>query len=70
MPDYHRLDLGIQYTISGKKWQHRVKFGIYNLYYHKNPVYYRLGTDEFGKKQYYQLILLPIFPSLRYAVKF
>ncbi len=70
MPDYHRLDLGVQYTISGKTWQHRFKFGIYNLYYHKNPVYYRLGADEFGNRQYYQLILLPIFPALRYAVKF
>jgi len=49
-----------------------LKFGIYNVYNRKNPLYYRLRDkqDGSGEKEFVRVTLLPITPSLSYTVRF
>lgn len=81
MPDYHRLDLGINFHIPHKRsgdaslskggWlrdaEHIVNISAYNVYNHKNP-YLIFPDTERGKL--YQISLFPILPSISYQFKF
>ncbi len=71
LPDNHHLDIGINFYLSKKKGQQILKFGVYNLYNHKNPLYYRLKEkpDGSGEKEFVQVTLLPITPSLSYSIQ-
>ncbi len=80
MPDYHRLDLGINFHIPHKRagspilsrggWlsnaEHIVNISVYNVYNHKNPYLLYPATD--GKL--YQISVFPILPSISYQFKF
>ena len=79
MPDYHRLDLGVNFHIPHHKsgdpskskggWlskaEHQVYVGVYNAYCHMNP--YMLYESN-GKL--YQISLFPLMPSVSYHFKF
>ncbi|MDX1939898.1 MAG: hypothetical protein SFU99_05055, partial [Saprospiraceae bacterium] len=50
-PDYHRLDVGVQYVPhpnSQKKWKSSWDFGVYNLYARRNPysIFFRQNEDN------------------------
>ena len=69
MPNYHRLDIGVNFH---KKMKHGVRtwsFGLYNAYSRQNPffIYY---SNKSGTTQLYQMSLFPIIPSFRYNFKF
>ncbi len=80
MPDYHRLDLGINFHIPHKRssdtslskngWlknaEHIVNIGVFNVYNNMNP--YLIYTTESGKL--YQLSIFPILPSISYQFQF
>lgn len=71
LPDYHRLD--IELIILLDKYSKQIlKFGLYNAYNRKNPLYYRLKdkVDQPGEKEFVQVTLLPILPSLSYSITF
>ncbi|MDX1941036.1 MAG: TonB-dependent receptor plug domain-containing protein [Saprospiraceae bacterium] len=77
MPYYHRLDISANFNFKTRSFWHDVNIGFYNLYNRKNPLYYDLRTNfinENGelkeKKEYVQVWLLPILPSVNYAIKF
>lgn len=72
MPDYHRLDLGVNIHFphnSKRAWtkdaEHLLNVSVYNAYCHANP--YLMIPNE-GKL--YQLSLFPILPSISYSFKF
>ena len=66
MPDYHFADLGAMYHKKLKNGMEQVlKFGIHNVYYRKNPIYYELRE----KNSYFQRFLPPLLPSFSYIVK-
>ena len=71
LPDYHRLDLGADYTITNKKG-HRWNFNlsVYNAYNHMNASFAMLDADANGN--YYGLAygLIPIIPTLSVSYKF
>ena len=71
MPAYHRLDIGVEF-IKKKKWGERAWIiGLYNAYSRSNPFYIYLGYDfDTNKKQYRQISLLPVVPSVSYRFKF
>ncbi len=71
LPSYHRLDIAVNYNINGKFGNHKLKFGVYNIYNKKNPLYYRLGRDPDNpsKRSYLQASIFPIFPFLSYFVR-
>ena len=79
MPDYHRLDLALNWHLPHKKsgdpslskggWlrdaEHLVSVSVYNVYCHKNP--YMMVIDGNNLKQ---VSLFPILPTVSYAFKF
>ncbi|MBN1952576.1 MAG: carboxypeptidase-like regulatory domain-containing protein [Bacteroidales bacterium] len=65
LPNYHRLDFVINYTIQRKKTDHVFSFGLYNTYMHHNALYY---TFYNGKLRSHSII--PIFPSFSYTISF
>ncbi len=71
----HRLDASVTLT-KPKRWGERSwVFGVYNAYWHKNPVYVSAkdvrvpGTTEV-KRQFREVSLLPIVPSVAYQFRF
>jgi hypothetical protein len=65
LPYYHHLDLNATYRFAGKRLSHTLQFGIFNIYFRKNPIYYELREDN----QYYQRFIPPLLPSFSYSVK-
>lgn len=77
MPNYHRLDLGINFHFPRKKQragEHLLSISCYNVYNHKNPymVYLSHKYDESGvsRPALMQVSLFPIMPSISYTFKF
>lgn len=72
LPTNHHLDFGINITLSKSRVQQIIKLGVYNVYNRKNPLYYRLRDkkDGSGEKEFVQVTLLPISPSLSYTLQF
>lgn len=83
MSDYHRLDIGLNYTKQTKRNRKAVwSFSIYNVYNRQNPSYYYYNnndTDEIHRPELnngfkplsmYQMSLFPILPSFSYKLYF
>jgi len=74
LPNYHRLDFGLNLYFKEKRALHAIRIGAYNAYNRKNPLFIRIRNrlQENGEvtKEVVQVSLLPIFPTLRYNVKF
>ncbi len=77
MPVYHRLDLNAHFTFKTKNFWHGLNVGLYNAYDRRNPLYFNLQTkfvNEGGElketKEFVQVWLLPILPSVNYSIKF
>nr|WP_234462506.1 TonB-dependent receptor [Adhaeribacter terrigena] len=69
MPDYHRLDVGIQFR-KKLKWADRTwDLSIYNLYNRRNPFFYTLKTNN-GKRELRQTVIFGFIPSFSYNLKF
>ncbi len=75
MPDYHRLDLGINFSKQKPRIKRVWSFGVYNIYARKNPFYiyetdrYNPETDEL-ETVLKQVSILPIIPYFRYSLSF
>ncbi len=67
MPAYTRLDIGWWGTFYGKRLTHTVKAGIYNVFNRHNHFSLYYDNDERDWKQVY---LFPIMPSLSYTISF
>jgi outer membrane receptor for ferrienterochelin and colicin len=72
LPNNHHLDVGLNFDFGKKKGQQILKIGVYNLYNQKNPLYYRLREkpNANGEKEFVQVTLLPITPSVSYTARF
>lgn len=74
LPAYHHLDIGMNYTTQGKRVKHQLNISIYNVYNHLNifTVYRQTNEDSNGNKfkEYKQLSLFPILPSIGYTISF
>ena len=72
LPDYHRLDLGINfYTIN--TWGRQIfTLGAFNFYNRRNPLYYKIRNSRvnIGSQELVQVNILPFIPSLSYRIKF
>ncbi len=74
LPAYHKLDVSFSKTFYEEKTQHKLLIGVSNIYNRKNPLYITI-RDKFQpngevKREFVQVSLLPIFPTLRYVLKF
>lgn len=77
MPYYHRLDIGVNFYYRTGKLEHTANVGVYNLYDRRNPLYYSLRTKYINEnndlrpvKEFVQVWLIPILPSVNYSIKF
>jgi hypothetical protein len=79
MRDYHRLDVGVNFT-KKKRWGERTwNMSIYNLYNRQNPYYYEYDykhnfsgyNNTIDKTLHlYQYSLFQFMPSISYSFKF
>ncbi|MFK7774908.1 MAG: TonB-dependent receptor plug domain-containing protein [Saprospiraceae bacterium] len=73
LPNFHRLDLGLNLHFGKKKWKHHFNLGVYNTYNRKNVffAYPEITYDEFGEeiRTIKTVYSLPILPSFSYSVK-
>lgn len=75
MSNYHRLDLGIDFTKKKKRWSRTWSIGVYNAYFHKNPYFItrsdvRNNEGEVTKSVFKEVSILPFLPSISYSFKF
>jgi len=72
LPAFHRLDLEMTFDLGKRSGRQLLKMGVANAYNRKNPLYYRLKEkrDGSGEKEFVQVSLLPILPSLSYSLRF
>jgi hypothetical protein len=74
MNPYHRLDVGINFVKTRKKYTRTWSLGAYNTYANNNPffVYFENDTDFNGNvtTKLKQVSLFPMIPYINYAIKF
>ncbi len=79
LPAYHRLDLNARWTIApaGSRFRHVILAGVYNAYNRHNPVYYNYRANYQSRqgeldvnRQFTQVYVSPVLPSLAYRVIF
>lgn len=73
LPNYHRLDLGINFNKKKRVGTRTWNISIYNLYYNQNPfmlmVENNYGPNGQSYKTLRQFSLFPIIPSVSYSYK-
>lgn len=73
MPDYHRLDVGVNFHKKFKRARRCINVSIYNVYNRQNPyMLYRSSRDTYAHypSALVQLSLFPILPSVAYTLYF
>ena len=71
LPDYHRLDAGIDYRftmLNGSSWN--INLSVYNVYNHLNAAFAMLDHDSTGKYIGMAYGLVPIIPTITAGVRF
>lgn len=67
----HRLDVGITWSRQKKRWTRSWNLSVFNVYNRKNPYYYYISADPVQQQRYLSKVtILPILPSITYAIKF
>jgi outer membrane receptor protein involved in Fe transport len=69
MPDYHRLDLGFNFTKPKKRGISKWSLGIYNVYNRQNA-YYLYFRKKDGQIHLYQQSIFPILVNFGYSFAF
>lgn len=70
MPNYHRLDINVNFTREVWRGIRTWSIGLYNAYNHFNPYYLYFDTDKSGQRKLYSFTLFPLLPSISYSLKF
>lgn len=70
MPDYHRLDIGVNYKKRRRRHESVWNFSIYNVYCRLNPFIMGFAYAEDGRVVANVRSLIPIIPSFGYTIKF
>jgi hypothetical protein len=73
LPDYHRLDLGVNFYNKYKWGRTKLTLGLYNAYNRQNPFYRDVIVENINNSsqiKYQELTILPILPTFSYNVSF
>lgn len=71
IPDYHRLDINLSYTVTKKKGNSTWSINLFNTYSHLNTINVTLFKDEDNKIKLRKFGIFPtIIPSLSYSYRF
>lgn len=73
LPDNHRLDLNLDYTIPYKHLSLKISLGAYNIYNQSNPsfVYFKLDQNKAGQTKFIpkSKVILPFIPYISLRIK-
>lgn len=67
LPDYHRLDIGLNRTKQLKKGVRNWSINVYNAYNHQNAYYVFYKKSEDGNIKLYQRSFFPILLNMSYS---
>lgn len=71
MPDYHRLDMSMQFIKQKRKYTRTWVLSVYNVYNRLNPFYrYKSYTHPDNRIVFKDVTVFPILPSISYQFKF
>jgi hypothetical protein len=75
MPNYHRMDVSINFHKKLRRGQRTINLSVYNVYNHQNPYlvyesYQWSNLEGRDMKVLKQLSIFPILPSISYIWKF
>jgi len=73
MPDYHRLDIGVNWLLAERKnYRSELNFSVYNAYARKNPYSYIFSEDDDnpGQTKTTMVYLFSAIPSVSWNFKF
>jgi hypothetical protein len=72
LPANHQLDINFNYNWSKKRVNHTLSLGLLNVYNHKNVLlkYQSYNFENPNEPEIKNIHSLPLFPSLRYGIKF
>ncbi len=70
LPAYHRLDFGIHYNKKVGNADQIWSFTVYNAYNRKNVYYVNSQINNNGTVDFQPISILPILPSVNYAIRF
>lgn len=71
MQDMHRLDISATHTKQRKRTAYVLTVGFMNVYNQQNPFFYYYSRNEVTReRQLTMLSIVPILPSVSYAIKF
>jgi len=70
LPAYHRLDLGIHHKKDLGNALQTWSFTIYNVYNRQNVFYVNSSINETGGLTFNPISILPVLPSVNYAIEF
>ena len=73
LPDYHRLDLGVNFYNKYKWGRTKLTLGLYNAYNRQNPFYRDVLVENINNSnqiKYQELTILPILPTFSYNLSF
>lgn len=70
MPDYHRLDFGLNYSKPKKRGDAIWSINVYNAYNRQNAYYLYFKESSDGSLRLYQKSLFPLLVNIGYSFKF
>ena len=71
MQDVHRLDIGATHTKKRGAMTYILNISLYNAYNQKNPFfYYYKRNGDTQRRELTMTSILPILPSVSYAIRF
>jgi hypothetical protein len=70
LPDYHRLDAGINFHRHRRRSTSTWNVSVYNVYSRLNPFFVYMDSDEAGRGMVRQASLFPVIPSVSYSITF
>lgn len=69
-PNYHRMDLGVNFKKIKEKYTRYLSLGAYNVYNRLNPFYITPTYDKSGNRIFEAVSLFPFIPSINYKIVF
>ena len=72
LPDYHKINIGFDFTFDKKWGGQKFSLGFYNAYNHRNVLYEFYEKDINGdiSNSLVEIPFLPIFPTISYSIHF
>jgi hypothetical protein len=70
VPHYHRLDLGIHHERRIANATQKWSLTVYNVYNRQNVYFVRTETNPNGSLNFQPINVMPILPSINYAIQF